>query len=165
MQTCSRFSPKAAGWTRRTTAVLLMGAACVLVGCSTREKVTYEPVNRKPIVGDEAMALRADWPRAVSHYQNGSVAAFSTRYPYETNASVPETDNLFLEPVLFFGQVILLPAELVANPPGQVQVWHGVVYPPTYTAQPPLPPPGGARTSGPGYVGPAAMPNARNAGY
>ena len=120
------------------SALLLLGT-----GCSTQEKVVYEPVNTKPIVGDEAMALRSDWPRGVSHYQNGDTGAWSTRFPYETKASTPERENLLLEPVMFVVQTIALPVELIANPPGKPQVWHGAEYRPTYTAQPPLPPPGG----------------------
>jgi len=41
----------------------------------------------------------------------------------------------------------MLPVELVVNPPFQPQVWYTVEYPPTYTAQPPLPPPGGTRAT------------------
>jgi len=126
------------------TAALLAAAA----GCSTREKVVYAPVNTKPIIGDDAMALRADWPRGVSRYQNGDVAAWSTRFPYETSARVPEPENLLVEPTMFVIQTIALPAELIANPPGQPQVWHGVEWRPTYTAQPPLPPRGGPSSAG-----------------
>ena len=132
------------------------------IGCSTREKVTYDPVNRKPIVGDDAMALRADWPKEVAHYQNGSVVAWSTRYPYQTTPTRPERENLVLEPTMFIAQTLLLPVELIANPPGEHQIWHGVEYPPSYTAQPPLPPPGGQPPARATPIGPAAQPNPRS---
>ena len=123
-------------------ACLLAGLSAA-VGCSTQEKPVYDPVNTKPIVGDDAMALRADWPKNVCIYPNGDVVAWSTRYPYQTNEANPEQANLLLDTVTFVGQTALLPVELIANPPGVPQVWYGVKYPPTYTAQPPLPPKGG----------------------
>ena len=121
------------------------------VGCSTREKIAYEAVNTKPIIGDDAMALRADWPRGVSRYQNGDVAAWSTRFPYETSSRIPEPENLLIEPTMFVIQTVALPANLLANPPGQPQVWYGVKWRPTYTAQPPLPPRNGQSSGMGGY--------------
>ena len=123
--------------------MLALLAITLTAGCSTQEKVSYDPVNTKPIVGDDAMAFRSDWPVAVAHYQNGAVAAWSTRYPYQTKATATDTSNLFLATPLFLVQTAALPVELVVNPPFQPQLWYGVVYPPTYTAQPPLPPKGG----------------------
>ena len=133
------------------SAYLLLAILTAGAGCSTREKIVYEPVNTKPIVGDDAMALRADWPRGVSHYQNGDVAAWSTRFPYETSSRIPEPDNLLIEPTMFVVQMIALPANLIANPPGQPQVWYGVKWRPTYTAQPPLPPRNGQPASAANY--------------
>jgi hypothetical protein len=118
-------------------------AITLAAGCSTQEKMSYDPVNTKPIVGDDAMAFRSDWPVAVAHYQNGAVAAWSTRYPYQTKATASDTSNLILAAPLFLVETAALPVDLVVNPPFQPQLWYGVVYPPTYTAQPPLPPKGG----------------------
>ena len=118
--------------------LLLLGA-----GCSTQEKVVYAPVNTKPIVGDDAMALRSDWPKSVCYYQNGDVACYSTRYPYQGAETKTDTGHLFLDTVTFLGETVFLPFELVANPPFQSRVSYGVKVPPTYTAQPPLPPVGG----------------------
>lgn len=111
-----------------------------VAGCSTQEKIVYDPVNTRPIVGDDAMALRADWPRSVCLYPNGDVTAWSTRYPYQTSEARAGQANVFLDTVTFVAESALLPVELVANPPFQPQVWYGVKYPPTYTANPPLPP-------------------------
>jgi hypothetical protein len=122
---------------------ILAGLAATIAGCSTQEKPIYDPVNTKPILGDDAMALRADWPRSVAPYPNGDVVAWSTRYPYQTKESRFEEANLLLDTVTFVAETAFLPVELVANPPGEPQVWYGVKYPPTYTAQPPLPPKGG----------------------
>ena len=90
------------------------------------------------------IALRADWPKSVSHYANGTVVAYSPRFPYDTNVGHPTSGAVLLEPTLFVLQVCLLPVELVANPPFQEQGWFGAKMPPSYTMQPPLPPPGGA---------------------
>jgi hypothetical protein len=118
-------------------------AMAICAGCSTQERVVYDPVNTRPIIGDDAMALRADWPKSVCYYQNGDVAAYSTRFPYEAKEVRSDTGHLLLDNVTFIGQTAFLPIELIVNPPGQSQVFYGVKYPPTYTAQPPLPRPGG----------------------
>jgi hypothetical protein len=134
--------------------MLMLALVCVGIGCSTQEKVIYDSVNTKPIEGDRAMALRSDWPRSVCNYQNGDVVAWSTRYPYQTNEARSDTANLLLDSVTFIAETAFLPIELVANPPFQPQVWYGVKYPPTYTAQPPLPPAGGMKPlSGALYTG------------
>jgi hypothetical protein len=130
---------------------LLLAAA---TGCSTQQKVTYEPVNHIPIVGDDAMALRADWPRSVARYQNGTVVAYSTRAPYTTKETQSDTSDLFLEPLMFVLQSVALPLELVANPPGQPELNYGIQYQPTYTAQPVLPPPGGVKPASGWLYGP-----------
>jgi hypothetical protein len=129
-------------------ACLLAGLAAA-AGCSTQEKPVYEAVNTKPIVGDDAMAFRADWPRSVCKYPNGDVVAWSTRYPYQANESRYQEANLALDTITFVAETAILPVQLIVNPPGVPQVWYGVKYPPTYTAQPPLPPKGGIT---PGYA-------------
>jgi hypothetical protein len=130
------------------TACLLAASGLVALaigsaGCSTQEKPVYDAVNTKPIVGDDAMALRADWQRSICPYPNGDVVAWSTRYPYQARESRFEESNLLMDTVTFVAETAFLPVELIANPPGEPQVWYGVKYPPTYTAQPPLPPKGG----------------------
>ena len=134
---------KPAAWARPLVLVGLLGGLATAAGCSTQEKPVYEAVNTKPIVGDDAMALRADWQRSVCPYPNGDVVAWSTRYPYQARESRFEESNLLMDTVTFVAETAFLPVELIANPPGQPQVWYGVKYPPTYTAQPPLPPKGG----------------------
>jgi len=116
-------------------------------GCSTEQKYAPAAVNNAPIVGDEAMALRADWPKSTAYYANGSVPAFSTRFPYDVNASRPYPGDVILDPVMFIVQTVMLPIELIKYPPGTEQIWHGEIIPPTYTAQPPLPPLGGTRVA------------------
>lgn len=139
----------------RRGAALAAGAlalASLLAGCSTQEKIVYDTVNTRPIVGDDAIALRSNWSRSVCYYPNGDVTAWSTRYPYQTSESRSGEANLLLDTITFVAETAFLPVELVANPPFQPQVWYGVKYPPTYTAQPPLPPEGGVkRSSGASY--------------
>jgi hypothetical protein len=118
----------------------LIATAMLVGGCSTQEKIAYEPVNTRPIVGDDAMALRSDWPKSVCYYPNGDVTAWSTRYPYQASEARSDTGNLLLDSVTFIAETAFLPVELIANPPGEPQVWYGVKYPPTYTFNPPLPP-------------------------
>src|SRR5438552_5581780 len=104
---------------------------CILAGCSTQQKIVYSPVNTTPIIGDEAIALRSDWPKSYSHYANGGVSAYSTRFPYDVNIGHPVAGTVVLEPALFIAQVAFLPVSLAANPPFEEQVWHGEVLPPT----------------------------------
>ena len=73
----------------------------MLIGCSTQQKTVYSPVNQTPIIGDEALALRADWPKSTSNYANGSVLAYSTRFPIDSNLPHPTSGNVILEPALF----------------------------------------------------------------
>ena len=120
-------------------AILLPALVCIAAGCSTQEKIVYDPVNTRPIVGDRAMALRSDWSKSVCTYANGDVAGWSTRYPYQTDETRMDSANLVLDSLTFIGETAFLPIELVANPLYQPQVWYGVKYPLTYTAQPPLP--------------------------
>jgi hypothetical protein len=72
------------------------------------------------------------------------VIAYSPRFPYDTNVGHPSSGAAILEPTLFVLQVCLLPAQFVANPPFEEQVWFGTEMAPSHTMQPPLPPPGGA---------------------
>lgn len=120
----------------------LMAIASTIGGCSTQEKIVYDAVNTRPIVGDDAMALRSDWPRSVCYYPNGDVTAWSTRYPYQAGEARAAQGNLMLDTITFIAETAFLPVEFAANPPFQPQVWYGVKYPPTYTANPPLPPTG-----------------------
>jgi hypothetical protein len=115
-------------------------------GCSTEQKYAPAAVNTAPIVGDQAMALRSDWPKSTAYYANGSVPAFSTRFPYDVNAQRPGPGDVIIDPAMFIVQTVMLPIELIKYPPGTEQIWHGEIIPPTYTATPPLPPLGGVTT-------------------
>jgi len=127
-------------------ALALSLGTVMTVGCSTEQKYGSAPINNAPIIGDEAIALRSDWPKSVSYYASGNVSAYSTRFPYDANATRPNQGDIVLQPVMFIAQVLFLPVELIAYPPFKEQIWHGEQLPPTYTAQPPLPPLGGVKT-------------------
>jgi hypothetical protein len=131
--------------TRKAWVALVLSIGALAAGCSTEQKYAPAAVNAAPIIGDEAMALRSDWPKSVSYYANGSTQAYSTRFPYDAIATRPGAGDVVLDPVMFIAQVLFLPVELVVYPPFKEQVWYGERVPPTYTAQPPLPPLGGAK--------------------
>ncbi len=131
--------------TRRIGLLMTLSTLALAGGCSTEQKYAPAAVNTAPIIGDEAMAQRADWPKSTAYYANGSVPAFSTRFPYDVNAKRPYPGDAILDPAMFIVQTVMLPIELVKYPPGTEQVWHGEFVPPSYTATPPLPPQGGAR--------------------
>ena len=154
-------------WYRRV--VLGLALLSAAVGCSTQRRPAVEPVYDLKPAGDEAMAVR-QWPRSVSYYPSGGVTAFSTRFPHEYKRTHERYTYLFLDPMLFIGQTVALPLNLVANPPGKFQVYRGAVYPPTYTAQPPpvVPQPIGRAGVGvagqTGTAGPV-YPTPSNSGY
>src|SRR5689334_16969620 len=91
----ARFSPSPP----RPLALSLF-ALFLAAGCSTQQHPTPEPINRAPIVGDPALALRSDWPQSSSHYANGATAAWSTRFPYDLNRQNPTAASVFLEPAM-----------------------------------------------------------------
>ena len=132
--------------TRTIGLLITLSMIALAGGCSTEQKYAPAAVNTAPIVGDEAMALRADWPKSTAYYANGSVPAFSTRFPYDVNAQRPGPGDVILDPAMFIVQTVMLPIELIKYPPGTQQVWHGEIVPPSYTATPPLPPQGGVKT-------------------
>ena len=125
--------------------LITLSMLALAAGCSTEQKYAPAAVNTTPIIGDQAIAQRADRPKSTAYYSNGSVPAFSTRFAYDVNAQRPYPGDVILDPAMFIVQTVMLPIQLIKYPPGTEQVWHGEIVPPSYTATPPLPPQGGAR--------------------
>jgi hypothetical protein len=121
---------------------LILLAAClsVMVGCSYRHN-SPPVVNVDPVPPDEAMVKR-DWPQVTATYPNGAVAAGPTNFNYEPKRNMPEWKYAFADSGTFFVNMVLLPYNLIKDPPTKVVVAPGETVGPTYTAQPVMPPPG-----------------------
>ena len=115
-------------------------ATFFVAGCAHRENSPPE-VNVEPVMPDEAMQHR-DWPQATAIYANGAVAAGPTEFNYEPKRGMPECRYYYADYGTFFVNMILLPYNLYKHPQTEVVISPGETIPPTYTAQPVLPPPG-----------------------
>lgn len=124
-------------------------AGGVLAGCSTAPQPKPEEVSTAPLVIDEAMQRRADWPRIAAEFQAGGVDAGLTRFPYQPQTEGPdagqaifgnERANALFDPFFFVAQTIALPFTYITDPPFTKKNHRGVVYDSTYTAMPLLPP-------------------------
>jgi hypothetical protein len=136
---------------RRTGAQLALALAAgsaLAAGCQRAPKPAPEPVSTSPMVVDEAMQYR-DWPRATAYFQAGGVDAGATRFPYNPQTTGdgagratlgPERRNSLLDTAAFVVQVAKLPFTYVRQPPFVDKNYRGVMYDPTYTAMPVLPP-------------------------
>jgi hypothetical protein len=92
-------------------------------------------VNPTPIVVDEAMQRR-DWPLQTASYENGVTVAGPTGQYLQPDKSLPQYAQMPIEYPLFLGQVILLPFDLLWDPPWKDVAYPRAQMPPTYTAAP-----------------------------
>lgn len=99
-----------------------------------------------PVAYDEAMALR-DWPLTTATYANGDTIAGPTNktWEYDTTA-VSENPSgrrralaQVAESGVFVANALLLPVQLVRNPPTEQRRYEGTIIPPTYSAAVPVP--------------------------
>jgi len=120
----------------------------VLAGCQHEPAPAPEAVSSEPLAIDEAMQRR-DWPRTEAEFQNGVTVAGSTRMSYrpqttgdDTNLGIlgSEGSNSFLDNFAFIGESLLIPITYFKDPPFVEKDSPGVMYAPTYTAMPVLPP-------------------------
>ena len=101
------------------------------------------------MVVDEAMQRRDEWPRATAYFQAGGVDAGATRFPYNPQTTGdgagqatlgPERSNAALDTLAFVVQALKLPFTYFVDPPFAKKNYRGVMYDPTHTAMPVLPP-------------------------
>jgi hypothetical protein len=134
-------TPDRHGRHRKALPPLLLLATVVagLAGGCAQQQQPYTP---PPLVVDGAMQRR-EWDRSVSWYPNGDTVAGPTRFPLRSN--VPEGSNVYaaasFDIVASLAQTVALPFTYIFIPPNAVEVYHGEVIGPTYTAMPPMRPP------------------------
>src|SRR5687768_2171427 len=128
---------------------LALAAGAALGGCARAPKPAPEPVSTSPMVVDEAMQRREEWPQATAYFQAGGVDAGATRFPYNPQTTGdgagqatlgPERRNSALDTLAFVVQAIKLPFTYFVDPPFAKKNSRGVIYDPTHTAIPVMPP-------------------------
>src|SRR5262245_24240455 len=118
-------------------------------GCAYKQPArAAEPADTTPLPVDEAMQAR-DWPRSAVQFQSGGSVAGATRWPYEPDTAGPDSykavggaewPNALLDTGLFLGQTAMLPFTYLFDPPFVKKENYGVIYEPSHTLMPVLPP-------------------------
>ena len=129
---------------RRFVAVACLALAA---GCRSTYKPEYAPAPTAAVSYDEAMRLR-EYAQTPAFYANGDVTAGPTEFRYEYDAPAPNSRAFqqrryvatVADPAIFALNLVLLPYELVVNPPWEKRTYQGEIVEPTYTASVPLPP-------------------------
>jgi hypothetical protein len=94
-----------------------------------------EALSPAPLAIDQAMQARI-WDRTVAYYENGSVVAGRTLYPYRPADNLPYWAYPPLEAGLFYGQTLAMPVTAFLEP--DPAVYSGAIVGPTYNAVPPI---------------------------
>lgn len=126
--------------------LLAVGGVAGVGGCVSPDQPEIAAKVVAPVAYDEAMAMR-DWPLTVARYANGDTIAGPTNVTYEYDTTFgsasPSARRRILaqvaESVTFVANVLLLPAQLVVNPPTENRRYEGIIIPPTYSAAVPVP--------------------------
>ena len=124
----------------RTIIISAAGAAGLLLagGCQFNVPPAQEKLNDAPLLVDEAMQKR-DWDRSVSYYANGDAVAGGTGYMFQTHETIPPGYRRLTDPGVAAVNIVALPVGVFVNSPFGEQTYQGVIIPPSYTTQPPLP--------------------------
>lgn len=101
----------------------------------------HDPVQPNP--PPDAAILARNWEPAASYYPSGAAVAFPT-YTFDRDRLPPklrtDTARGLLDPIIFIGDTLTLPIQMVFVAPWKEVVYHDVTYRATQTAVPPLPP-------------------------
>lgn len=122
---------------------VLFAAACLglplLAACTLQSRATPAPVNTEAIAPDAAMQLR-NWPQVPAYYASGAVIAGSTRFFLEPSPEAHPRLQQAADLPLFIANTFFEPFTYFIVAPFEPVVYRGMVVPPTYNANPPLPP-------------------------
>ena len=117
-------------------AVAALGTV-VLAGCSPQLYTTQGPVSTDPIVVDQAMQQR-QWDPVTARYENGQTFSPTTGFGYSSNGYNTPYAYAATDTGTFVVNVITMPYTIYQQWDGVLS--GGVQLPPSYTANPPLPP-------------------------
>ena len=127
----------------RSHALLIITTICgcaFMGGCVSNLQAPPEPQGVKPgdvemVAVDPAMEHRL-WDRSAVVYPDGAIVAGSTGFPWRLRDESPDWAHLVLDPLVFLGQVALLPiSPLTTTCP---QTYKGADVAATYDAVPPV---------------------------
>lgn len=111
-----------------------------LTGCQSKvPPATASPVNTTPLIIDDAMQQR-DWERSTSYYASGATIAGGTGYLWQTHETFEPGQRRWLDVPIAVANIVCLPVGVFVDSPFGPTTYHGEGVPPSYTAQPPLPP-------------------------
>lgn len=126
---------------------LALAALLVLTGgCTSANRPVRAPKVTAPVAYDEAMALR-DWPQTTVTIANGDIDAGPTNATWEYDSTMGAQQPsqrrrslaMLAEAGVFLGNVVMLPYQIVKDPPTEDRQYEGVIIAPTYSAAVPVP--------------------------
>jgi hypothetical protein len=131
----------------RTVAALASLAVLAAGGCqsvdSPIQSITPNPpaekIDNTPAIVDEATQIRS-WPQTAAYYPDSETTAGNIGFWWEPKPGICQYESGVIETPLFFVNVCILPLSLVMVPPWHEVHWSPGNVPPTYSANPPLPP-------------------------
>lgn len=126
---------------RRLVTLACAALASGIVGCQQTVPPMTTQLNKEPLVIDEAVQKR-DWDRTPCYYANGTTISGGNGYMFQTHETISDPYRRLADVPVTVGNILLLPIGVFANSAFEPQEQRGAVFPPTYTAQPPLTPPG-----------------------
>jgi len=116
---------------------LLPSVFCLfLAGCQHYAAPKPDTLVTSTIKMDAAMQRR-DWSQSTARYEPTAVVSGARGFNYQPKDSLARPRALF-EPMLFLGQTLWLPVDLVANPQWEGRTSEGVLVEPTQHAIPTL---------------------------
>ena len=115
---------------------ICLAALIALNGCQEKSYTTRGTVESEPLTVDAAMQQR-QWEPIKAYYENGDTRSWTTGFAYEPSA-VPPYAYSVTDTGTFILNIVTLPYTAVTEF-GGIQS-GGVKLPPSYTANPPLPP-------------------------
>ncbi|MGH7176457.1 MAG: hypothetical protein ACREJC_03665 [Tepidisphaeraceae bacterium] len=123
----------------RKMSVAMLCAGLGFCGCVRRGNIAPDQTNPTPLVVDQAMELR-NWEQSQAMYENMTVIAGPTGFLYEGPPDGHNYSYAVLDVGIFLGNICLMPYAYCLTPPWGAVEYRGITMPPTYTAQPVLPP-------------------------
>jgi hypothetical protein len=112
-------------------------ALIALTGCQTQSYSTRAPVSSEPLTIDPAMQQR-QWEPMTAYYENGQTRSWTTGLAYSPYQSSSPYSYAFTDTGTFLLNLVTMPYTIYKERNGVVS--GGIQLPPSYTANPPLPP-------------------------
>src|SRR4051812_6349056 len=90
------------------TGVGVLLAAMGLGGCQANVPNSPDPLNKSPLIVDEAMQRR-EWDPSISYYANGDTVSGGTGYMFQTHETMPGYSRRVVDPAMAVTNIVLLP--------------------------------------------------------